>query len=71
MREKAALYLLILSLVLIIGIDLTPYVVGDSHVFGYIESVVDATVVLLTYMIMKRELNFRTKVLHMAAHDFA
>jgi signal transduction histidine kinase len=70
MREKSALYLLVISLFLIIGIDFTPASLQSAYpILDYLESVVDAAVVILTYILMKRELNFRTRVLRMAAHD--
>ena len=70
MREKAALYLLLVSVVLIIGIDITPYAFSQSYPWlGYLESSVDAATVVLSYFLLKRELTFRTRVLNMAAHD--
>lgn len=70
MREKAALYLLLVSVVLIIGIDITPYAFGEGQPWlGYLESTVDAATVVLIYFLLKRELTFRTRVLNMAAHD--
>ncbi len=70
MREKTALYLLILALFLIVAIDAVPLATGEPRAtISYIESIVDASVVVLIYLTMKGELNFRTKVINMAAHD--
>lgn len=70
MRERVARTLLIIFLMLIIAIDISSYVTEISSApMNYIESFVDLIAVALIYILLKRELNFRKRVLNMVAHD--